>query len=239
MGIHAGVITGGLDVKTEGVAQFGSEPQVEATERAKGTGERVSGSRTGERVGRGRVRERVGRGRGGEGKILAGTDGFEIMVAMVGHVFKPFIVTSVIVSGCAESRRLAGLRRQGDRELESRQEIDTRPVAAYHKGNRELVEEELVCPVSQQSAIGDRYSTGVYHRMAKPLAINRLHGTLERIIESRIQQQMSVLVLVRHTYLTSAGDPGLCLAHVIHRLHQPAGKNRSYIMLCKGRGKGR
>lgn len=230
MGIHAGVIMGALDVETEGVAQFGSEPQVEATERAKGTGERVSG---------GRVGERVGRGSGGEGKILAGTDGFEIMVAMVGHVFKPFIVTSVIVSGGAQPSRLASLRRQGDGELESRQQIDPRPRAADHKGNRELVEEELVCPVSQQSAIGDRYSTGVYHRMAKPLAINRLHGTLKGIMESRMQQQMSVLVLVRHTYLTSAGDPGLCLAHVIHRLRQAAGKNRSYIMLGKGRGKGR
>ena len=58
-------------------------------------------------------------------------------------------------------------------------------------------------------------------------------------MESRMQQQMSVLVLVRHTYLTSSGDPGLCLAHVIHRLHQPAADRRSYIMLGKGRGKGR
>ena len=101
---------GGLDVETEGVAQLGSEPEIETIEH----------------------------------KVLGGADGFEVMVAMIGHVFKPFVVTSVIVSGSAESSCLTRLGSQGDGELESRQQIETRPRTADHKGDRELVEEELV-----------------------------------------------------------------------------------------------
>ena len=227
MGIQAGGIMGGLDVETEGVAQLGSEPEVETIERPEeGVG-----------VGRGSAGGEGGGGGGGEGKVLGGADGFEVMVAMIGHVFKPLVVTSVIVSGGAESSCLTRLGSQGDGELESRQQIETGPRTADHKGDRELVEEELVCTVGEQTAIRDRHSASVDHILVKPLTINRLNWTLERIIESHVEQQMAVLVLVCHAYLASAGEAGLRLRQVVKRLHQAAAESRSHIVLSRERMK--